>query len=164
MSLSKGILISVWNGLVNFAKAKKAGFVFALVRLGYGSFGCQIDEGYERNCDKAKAAGLKVGVYWRSYATTIRSARVEAAGCLEILNNMTEREFDLPIYIEADSPDIAKAFCAELQAAGYNAATFTRGEPVIVDGVSVGSTEVKIKSKKTSAKQPADVAASNEKA
>lgn len=162
--LSKGIVISVWNGIVNFVKAKKAGFVFALIRLGYGSYGSQIDEFYERNCDNAKAAGMKVGVYWQTYARSIRSARVEAAGCIELLNNLTEKQYDLPFYVEASSADIAAAFCAELQAAGYTASALTKSGAVDIDGVSVGTAEVKIKSKKTTAKQPTDAPVSDEKA
>lgn len=157
MSVSKGIVISVWNGIVNFIKAKKAGFVFALIRLGYGSFSYQIDEYYERNREKAKAAGLKVGAYWQSYARNVRMARVEAAGCIEVLNSMENTALDLPIYVEASSSDIAKAFCEELQAAGYSAAVLVKSGAAIVDGVSVDTTEIKIKSsKKTAAKQPAE--------
>lgn len=163
MSLSKGIVVSVWNGIVNFVKAKKAGYVFALIRLGFGSFASQIDEYYERNCDNAKAAGLKIGAYWQSYAANARRARVEAAGCLEVLNNLKETPLDLPIYVEATSEDIARAFCDELQAAGYNAAVLKRGTDAIIDGVPVGTTEVKIKTKKTTAKQPADAPVSEVK-
>lgn len=156
MSLSKGIVVSVWNGSVNFAKAKKAGFVFALCRLGYGSFSSQIDEYFERNSEKAKAAGLKIGAYWQSYATNARRARVEAAGCLEVLDNLKDKQLDLPIYIDAATEEIAKAFCDELQTAGYSAAVLKRGNTVDVDGLPISTTEVKIKTKKTTAKQPTD--------
>lgn len=163
MSLSKGIVVSVWDGIVNFAKAKKAGFVFALCRLGFGAYSSQIDNYYERNCENAKAAGLKVGAYWQTYARNARMARVEAAGCLVVLDNLKEKQLDLPIYIDATNAEIAKAFCDELQAAGCNAAVLKRGEKVLIDGVPVSTTEVKIKTKKTAAKQPADAPVSDEK-
>lgn len=161
MSVSKGIVISVWNGIVNFIKAKKAGFVFALIRLGYGSFSYQIDEYYERNREKAKAAGLKVGAYWQTYARTARMARVEAAGCIEVLNDMGISLLDLPIFVKANSTEAAKAFCGELQAAGYNADVLTVNGGAFIDGVAVDTTEIKIKSaKKTAVKQPVEAAES----
>ena len=158
MSLSKGIVVLVWDGIVNFAKAKKAGLIFALIRLGFGSFSCYVDGNFDANAEKAAAAGLKVATYWRSYAKTVGSAKVEAAGCLGILNDRTShgKTLLLPVYVEADSDLIAKAFCAELQAAGVTAVPLVRGSDTVVDGATVGTAiaDFKSKSKKTAAKQP----------
>ena len=47
------------------------------------------------NYNKAKAAGMKVGVYWFSYATAADEAYLEADACLHCLGG---RQLDMPIF------------------------------------------------------------------
>jgi GH25 family lysozyme M1 (1,4-beta-N-acetylmuramidase) len=56
---------------------------FAIIRAGYG-FG-HIDDYYQTNYQNAKAAGVKVGAYWYSYASSTSDAVQEANYCVQAL-------------------------------------------------------------------------------
>ena len=72
----KGIDVSHNNGLVDWDSVKRAGFTFAMVRIGYGKG--HLDNNFYRNINGALNAGLKVGVYHYSYALTVADAEKEA--------------------------------------------------------------------------------------
>lgn len=72
----KGIDVSHNNGLVDWDSVKRAGFTFAMVRIGYGKG--HLDNNFYRNINGALDAGLKVGVYHYSYALTVADAEKEA--------------------------------------------------------------------------------------
>ena len=59
------------------AKSKK----FAIIRAGYGQG--TIDDYWEKNYKGAKAAGVKVGAYWFSYANSVDAAKQEEIVCLK---------------------------------------------------------------------------------
>ena len=93
------------------AKSKK----FAIIRAGYGKG--NIDDYWETNYKHAKAAGIKVGTYWYSYANSVDDAKQEAKGFLKALEG---KILDWPVYYYIDEQsifaknlhnDIAKAFC-----------------------------------------------------
>ena len=77
---TSGIDVSQWQGTINWPQVK--GKVdFALIRAGYGdtlSFPYQIDKMYEANYKGCKQAGIPVGVYFYSYASTAAQAQREA--------------------------------------------------------------------------------------
>lgn len=129
----KGIDVSVWNNSIDFEKVKKAGIEYVIIRAGYGRVASQKDKLFEQNYARAKAAGLLVGAYWYSYADSVAAAHQEAAACIECIKG---KKFDFPIYFDIEEQaqfnrgvtfcsDLVKAFCNDLEAAGYFAGFYT---------------------------------------
>ena len=126
----KGIDVSKWNGAINWDEAKKDGVEFAIIREGYGKKDPkQIDKRFYDNYNGAKSAGIHVGVYHYSYADSVDDAVKEAQFCLE---NIQGLDIDFPIVFDIEDKeqlklnnrqrtDIVKAFCNEIEKAGYYA-------------------------------------------
>ena len=77
--MKKGIDISYWQDNVDLQKAKNAGVQFVILREGYRK---TIDKRFVENVQKAKDAGLPVGVYHFIYtdgATTVENAQATVA-------------------------------------------------------------------------------------
>lgn len=73
--------VSSHNGDINWEKVKAAGIKGAMIRVGYRGYGDATiveDECFQKNIAGAKDAGLKVGVYFFSQATTPEEAIEEA--------------------------------------------------------------------------------------
>ena len=123
-----GIDVSEFQGDINWVKVKAAGIQFAIVRAGFGSFPQgRKDRKFDQNMKNAEAAGVAVGVYWYSYATTIQLAKQEAENFLSTIRGY---RFAYPAYMdfEYDSQrpltnqlrtQIVDTFCSILEAAGY---------------------------------------------
>ena len=137
MMTMKGIDVSVHNGVIDWNKVKAAGIQFAILRAGYGKVASQKDRKFEENYKNAKAAGIPVGAYWYSYATTAEEAKQEAQVCLEILKG---KQFEFPIYFDleeqkafstgkANCSAMIRAFCGELENSGYWAGLYMSRSP-----------------------------------
>lgn len=129
----KGIDVSVHNSKIDFNKVKAAGIDFVIIRAGYGKAISQKDKNFETNYKAAKAAGLKVGAYWYSYALSAADVAQEAAVCLEAIKG---KQFEMPIYFDIEEQkqfdkgkafcsDLVKTFCNTLEKAGYFAGFYT---------------------------------------
>ena len=125
--IGRGIDVSKYQGTIDWKKVKKAGVQFVIIRAGYGKLSSQVDSKFVENYNNAKANGIKVGLYWYSYATTPAEAKQEAAACKAVIGN---RAFDYPIYYDVEEGKtlntgksnvsaIIKAFCSEMEASGY---------------------------------------------
>lgn len=130
----KGMDISAWQGNIskaNFEKAKKAGIKFVILRVGYtGSSGKTptIDKVFENNYANAIAAGLPVGVYYYSLATTTSEAKKEAQF---VINKLKGKTITYPVYIDMEDntyqgkqskttlASVCNMFCNTISAAGY---------------------------------------------
>lgn len=141
----KGIDVSSHQGLIDWAKVKAAGIEFAIIRAGYGKYESQVDSRFEQNAFGALSAGLHVGVYWFSYATSPDEAREEAKLCADTIAPY-KGKFDFPVYFdyEYDSEryskeqgitptqelreSLAEAFCEEIQAHGWRAGVYTNND------------------------------------
>lgn len=88
--------VSTWQGDVDYSRVRACGIVAVIIRAGFGQ---TEDDKFQQNYRNARAAGLKVGAYWYSYAYCAADAEQEARACLEILG---DREFDLPIYYDME--------------------------------------------------------------
>ena len=130
---TKGIDVSVHNGTIDFNKVKAAGYDFVILRAGYGRDISQKDNTFERNYKNAKAAGLQVGAYWYSYATSPADAAKEAQTCLQAIAG---KAFEMPIYFDLEEQSqtskggaycrqLIDKFCQEMEAAGYYAGVYT---------------------------------------
>ncbi len=116
------------------AKAKIQGkpLKFAMLRLGHGRTKDKLFDEHYKGC---KAAGIKVGVYFWSYATTSAEARVEANWVLEQLRNY---EIDYPVAMDFedenvlaagllrnDYTNIVRAFLSTIKRGGYYPVLYT---------------------------------------
>ena len=102
----KGIDVSEWQGTIDWKKVAKDGVQFAVIHAGYGRELSQKDKYFERNYAGARAAGIKVGAFWYSYADSVARAEQEAKTCLKVLEGKT---FDLPIFFDQEyEPGILK--------------------------------------------------------
>ena len=129
----KGIDVSVHNGDIDWGKVKADGIDFAILRAGYGKLAKQKDAKFEDNYKGAKAAGIPVGAYWYSYATTPDEAKLEAEVCVSILKG---KQFEFPIFFDqeekttldtgkANCSEMIRAFCDVLEANGYWVGLYT---------------------------------------
>ena len=129
----KGIDVSVHNGNIDWNRVKNAGIDFAILRAGYGRVASQKDAKFEQNYAGAKAAGVPVGAYWYSYATTPDEARLEAEVCVSILRG---KQFEYPIWFDleersalntgkANCSAMIRAFCEVLEKNGYWVGLYT---------------------------------------
>lgn len=122
-----GVDISEWNGeVIDYAKLKASGCDYVILRVGYET---TIDELFLQNYQKAREAGMPMGAYLYSHATTYSGAAAEAEFCIDIFekNNMF---FEYPIYIDieredqlnlstADTVSLCEGWCETLVNAGY---------------------------------------------
>ena len=122
-----GVDVSKYQKNIDWNQIKKAG--------GYGASGTLVlDPMFEEHFTNVKNAGLKVGVYFFSQATTEEEAKEEAFACAYVLNG---RKLDYPIFFDTeasgasngsgradglgmeDRTKCAIAFCEEVKAQGY---------------------------------------------
>lgn len=134
-----GIDVSKWNGEIDWDVVKAEGIDFAIIRCGYrgSSSGWLIEDPYfQQNLQGAKKAGIKVGIYFFTQATTMVEAVEEASMVVTLLGGET---IDYPVFIDtegaggngrADALDVdtrtivCQSFCKTIQNAGYRAGVY----------------------------------------
>lgn len=127
MSFVTCIDVSCWQQNVNYNKVKASGIEAVIIRAGFGREVSQKDNEFETHYKNAKAAGLKIGAYWYSYANSPADAKKEAEACLACIKGKT---FDMPIYYDMEEnsqtslgktvlTQMAIAFCGAIKAGGY---------------------------------------------
>ena len=92
-----GIDVSVWQGDIDFKKVKEDGAEFVIMRMAYsGGVDDEIglDRYFEQNIKKAKEAGLKVGVYVYTSASSTEEAISQAKF---IKKHLKKTKLDFPI-------------------------------------------------------------------
>ena len=93
--------VSRWQGTsIDWAKVKAAGYRGVMIRaLGNKNLAPYVDTCFEKNYAGAKAAGLDVGVYWYSTATTQALVNAE----LSMLKNaLRGKELTLPVAMDIE--------------------------------------------------------------
>lgn len=129
----KGIDVSYHNGEVDWQSIIDAGCEFAIIRLGYGNR--HLDEKFLDNVNGALAVGLKIGVYYYSYALTVDDAKAEARFVQEVLQEYKINP-ELGIWFDMEDADgykerngmpdnqtitdMCSAFICSLNEAGYS--------------------------------------------
>jgi len=92
---SFGIDVSAWQDDIDFKSVKKAGCEFVIIRIGYTSDGdIHIDKTFYNNLQRAKAAGLKIGVYLYS---TDRTEELVRSSADWIIKTLAGANLDLPV-------------------------------------------------------------------
>lgn len=100
-----GIDVSHWQGDIDFDKVKKAGVEFAYIRVGRrnginGEF--VLDKKFIQNIEGFNKAKIPVGVYFYSYADSIKDAREEARW---ILKQIKDYKVDLEVVFDWEDWD-----------------------------------------------------------
>lgn len=124
--------VSTFQKNVDYKKVKSAGIEAVIIRAGYGRETHQKDVEFETHYKNAKAAGLKIGAYWYSYADSVSDAEKEAKACLTCVKG---KSFDMPIYYDLEDcsmthlgkstlTSIAKKFCDTVKSAGYGVGVY----------------------------------------
>ncbi|MBR6470144.1 MAG: hypothetical protein IKS84_07170, partial [Lachnospiraceae bacterium] len=128
-----GIDVSKYQPNINWSSVKASGVNFVIIRCGYrgASTGALIQDPYFTSHIKgAKAAGLKVGVYFFTTALNETEAVEEASMCAALCSGYG---INYPIFIDCENSSrpgynsmsasertaIIKAFCSTIKSAGY---------------------------------------------
>lgn len=134
-----GIDVSQWQGDINWNKVKNAGAEFAMIRMGYqkGYDGENvIDPYFIKNITGAKEAGVKVGIYYYSYAKTAEEAKSQAEW---VASNLKNYKIDLPVSFDWESwssfvtcnmsfydiNKVAHTYCDMLKEYGYQTSLYS---------------------------------------
>ena len=129
----KGIDISTWQRNINYNELKLNGIEFAIIRCGFGKNESQKDDMFEKHYAGLKNAGIKVGAYLYSYASTVEGAKLEAENCLKFIKG---KQFDLPIFYDLEDEkytgiasketitQMAIVFCETIIKNGYQAGIY----------------------------------------
>lgn len=133
-----GIDISEFQGDINWTKVKNDGIKFAFIRCGgrgYTKGTCYEDKKFAQNVKKAKAAGVKVGVYFFSQAITVEEAIEEASLTIAMCQGLS---IDLPVVMDWETgsgyrtqklkgeafANVLDAFCTMIGKNGYTPAVY----------------------------------------
>lgn len=130
---AKCIDISEWNGDINFNKVRKAGVTCVIIRAGYGKDPNQEDNKFQEYYRQAKSAGLNVGAYWYSYATSVDAAKAEVKNCMKTIGG---KEFDLPVFLDVEEyrqavlprrtlTNIISTFCDGMNANAFDSGLYS---------------------------------------
>ncbi|MDE6435736.1 MAG: DUF5011 domain-containing protein [Lachnospiraceae bacterium] len=132
-----GIDVSRWQEDIDFGQVKNAGCDFVIIRIGGYDDGSQYeDRYYKTNIQNAKAAGLKVGIYWHAEESSVEEIKSNVAYMMGILAG---EKLDFPIAYdwedfsgfekyEMNLHDINtcfETFCNEVEAYGYEACLYS---------------------------------------
>lgn len=124
-AITRGIDVSEWQGVINWNKVKNSDIDFAFVRVAYGTG--YIDKQYAANMKNAEAAGVPVGTYIYSTATTTAGALKEAK---LVISKMKGYKVSYPVVFDLEYSKmgqlsrtqvakLALTFCNEVKRAGY---------------------------------------------
>ena len=148
--LARGIDVSVYQHkptatgyrALDWGAIKEAGFDFAILKAGStprteeGEEKGGQDPVFEMNYRDAKEAGLDLGVYFYTYATTAEALRTDAGLLIEWLQG---KQFEYPIYFDLEDPSLAELdrdtltefcmiFITTLREAGYYGGLYTNND------------------------------------
>ncbi len=130
-----GIDVSKYQKNINWTKIKNAGINFVIIRCGYRGYGSGVlvqDEMFVSHITGAKAAGLRVGIYFFSQAINEAEAVEEASMAVGLAKKYG---INMPIAIDSEYANggkgradglsksertaVTRAFCDTVKSAGY---------------------------------------------
>ncbi len=104
--ISYGIDVSYAQNNIDWNIAKQSDKVdFAIIRVGWYSESqgkLIVDNQFEKNYREAKEAGIKIGLYLYSYASSIDEARREAQAVTNYLNSTGKNQIDMPLFYDIE--------------------------------------------------------------
>ena len=133
-----GIDVSKWNGTIDWNAVRNSGVTFAIIRCGYrgSSTGALIeDPTFRTNISNAKAAGIKVGVYFFTQAINEVEAIEEASMVLGLISG---QGLSYPVFLDVESASggrangldsgtrtaVIRAFCQTIRNSGVSAGVY----------------------------------------
>lgn len=131
--------VSKWDKNIDWKKVKDAGIDYAMIRLGTQKSldkESVIDPYFEKNIKGAKNAGIKVGIYYFSYANDANDAKEQAEW---VVNQIKDYDLDLPICFDWESwkyfsefdisihdlNETARAFLDTMESFGYDTINYS---------------------------------------
>lgn len=126
-----GIDISEFQSALDVKSLKQKGIDFIIIRLGYGTTIIP-DPCFEKFYNAAVSAGIPVGAYFFSLATSEANAVRDAKAALSVVNG---RDVPLGIYMDVETREqlsmsdsaltaVVKAFCDTIKSVGYRAGAY----------------------------------------
>lgn len=110
-TLENGIDISHWQGNIDWNAVKNAGYSFAMLKATQGT--TYTDPTFVSNYNAATSAGLKVGCYAYSQATSVAQAEAEARYLVQQLGG---RRMDYPVTMDfEDSSSLAPGITNQMR-------------------------------------------------
>ena len=127
---ARGIDVSHWKQSINWNAVAADDVQFVMLGTKYNN---EVDPYFSVNAVNAFNAGLKVGAYIYSYATTTAAAEAEADF---VLNLIKDYPISYPVVLDVESTemsaltpaqlaDVINAFCKKVKAAGYYPMVYT---------------------------------------
>ena len=137
----RGIDVSEHQREIDWQMVAADGVEFAMIRVGYRGYTegkIREDAYFRQNIEGAKAAGIKVGIYFFSQAITVQEAREEAEFVLSLISDY---EIDFPVAFDWEIiggdeqartdgldnetlTDCALVFCSIIENAGYESSVY----------------------------------------
>jgi len=131
--------VSKWESYIDWKTVKESGVDYAFIRLGtqrYSTDELVLDEFFERNYREAKANGIKVGVYFFTYAKNKEEVLKHADF---VLNHLKGKDLELGIALDwecwdlfnnmsisiHDLNDLAQAFIDKVEEKGYKSLLYS---------------------------------------
>ena len=130
-----GIDVSSHQKDIDWQQVAASGVRFAIIRAGYRGYtkgNLNLDPYFQRNIEGALAAGLQVGVYFFSQATTVAEAIEEAQYTIDLIRSYSvtypvvfdweRQDYDTSRTQKTSEETVAAcavAFCETVKAAGY---------------------------------------------
>lgn len=121
---ARGIDVSQWQGVIDWNAVAADDIQFVMLGTRYSG---TVDPYFDANAKNAAAAGLDVGVYIYSYATTVEMAEEEADFVLNLIKDYKISypvAFDMEANVQSTLPPselsaMINAFGSKIEAAGY---------------------------------------------
>ena len=99
-----GIDVSRYQGNINWGRVAAAGKQFAIVRVGSAnSGGLYVDPYFLQNVNGAKAAGLRVGAYYYTYARTRAAVVNELTTFLNVMDGL---QLEYPVFVDVEDSSL----------------------------------------------------------
>lgn len=127
----KGIDVSKYQGIIDWAKVKASGIRFAMLRAGWSHYGggITVDECFHENIKGATKAGIDVGVYVYSYDRSVGAAVISAKAVIDLLKpyklsypvayDIEYEKWNTSVGKGKINTDLTIAFLEEIKKAGY---------------------------------------------
>ena len=134
-----GLDISKWQGDINFQKVKDAGVEFVFIRVGTqkgikGEY--VIDPKFEQNIKGFQSVGIPVGIYFYTYASSLKEAEQDAKW---VLKQIKPYKIDLPVVYDWENwsfyqefnksfynlTQMANKYMSVVEKAGYKAMLYS---------------------------------------
>ncbi|MBQ2144177.1 MAG: glycoside hydrolase family 25 protein [Oscillospiraceae bacterium] len=130
----QGIDVSSHQREIDWEAVYQDGIRFAILQIGFRGYhesgSLNVDSRFEENYENARAAGIAVGVYFYSQATSREEAKAEADFVLDTLGG---RKLELPVFFDWEEvsrgrtagyantlvSDYAQIFCDTVAEGGY---------------------------------------------